>query len=200
MIAKIGDTITIDHTFRRPTGDAPAITGTPQYTIRKGAAEVVAPADMVAVSGTRYTATWDTTGQSVGEYIVIATLTADGLSCEEKIGVVEVVVELSNLDAAAVDEQLSATHGAGLWGAASESDTILTQATENTDGDAIGITTPNAKITAYLRADVNRATPKRRTTAETDGEWSLAVEPAAEYTLIFSEDGYLEHLEQVDVE
>lgn len=99
-----------------------------------------------------------------------------------------------------IDVELSASHGPGLWGAASDSDIILTQATENTDGDAIGITTANATITAYLRSDTNRATPKRRTTAETDGQWSLAVEPAAEYTLVFSADGYLEHVEQVDVE
>jgi hypothetical protein len=84
-------------------------------------------------------------------------------------------------------------------------DVILTKLTTNTSGAAIGITTPGANVTAYLRADTARAVPKRHTVAETDGDWTLPVAPHASYTLVFAKDGYddaglkADHTEEVDV-
>ena len=74
----------------------------------------------------------------------------------------------------------------------SASDVVLTAATLDTGGVAIGKTTPGAGITAYLATDTARTLPKRTTTARSDGYWTLAVDPGATYTLVFSEDGYSE--------
>ena len=99
IIAKSGDTVTFDWTFRRPTGDAPTITGTPEYRVMQGNTTVKALSTMTAVTGTRYTATWATTAGSSGEYVVIATGTFDSLSGEELIARVDISQEMTNLSA-----------------------------------------------------------------------------------------------------
>lgn len=77
---------------------------------------------------------------------------------------------------------------------------LLTQDTLDVDGNAIGITTAGATVTAFLRSDaVDRVNPKRSERAETDGEWSLQVARHASYTLVFTRDGYFEQTAEVDV-
>jgi len=97
MLAKPGDTVTIDWTFRRPTGDAPSITGVPEYQILQGNSTTVAATTMTAVTGTRYTASWATSSTASGEYVVYATITADGLSAEEKIADINLGSELTDI-------------------------------------------------------------------------------------------------------
>ena len=54
MLIDIGTTgVTIDHTFRRPTGDAPTITGTPQITIIRGSSENLALTNMASIASSR---------------------------------------------------------------------------------------------------------------------------------------------------
>lgn len=98
----------------------------------------------------------------------------------------------ATVDASALDTALSAAHGAGLWGAAAVGDAWITHASEDDDGDVMGITTPGAAITAYLDADAGRTTPKRTALAQTDGQWAIALAPDATYTLVFAKDGYAE--------
>lgn len=98
-----------------------------------------------------------------------------------------------------IDNQLSSTHGSGLWGGSSPDDVILTHNSLNTNGNAIGITTAGASIAAYLRTDTARTTPLRKTVAEVDGEWSLAVSPSAEYTLVFRKNRFKKATAEVDV-
>jgi hypothetical protein len=87
---------------------------------------------------------------------------------------------------------ITTDHGVGLYGAAASGDTLLTQDSLDDSGAVIGHTTANAKVTAYLATATDRSTPERQTTAEVDGDWSLALSPDATYTLVFSKDGYLE--------
>jgi|GEM_PF-3316937 len=67
---------------------------------------------------------------------------------------------------------------------------MLTQDSRDVDGFIIGITTPSAAVTAFLRTDVARANPKRAATAETDGDWQLPAKRGAGYTLVFTHDGF----------
>lgn len=90
-----GNTVTIDWTFRRPTGDAPTITGTPQYHIIKGASTIKAAANMTALTGTRYTASYTSTAGTTGQLTVIGTGTFDGLSGEEEMMKIDVVTPTS---------------------------------------------------------------------------------------------------------
>jgi len=80
-----------------------------------------------------------------------------------------------------------------------DGDTLITQASLDTDGAAIGRTTAGATVTAYLAADTGRATPKRQATADEDGDWSLYLTGGSTYTLVFAKSGYSEATAEVTV-
>ena len=75
---------------------------------------------------------------------------------------------------------------------ASVTDVLLTQASQDDAHVVMGRTTSGAHITAYLATDTVRAIPKRTTTAQTDGDWSIYLAPSATYVLVFALDGFAE--------
>jgi len=68
--------------------------------------------------------------------------------------------------------------------------TAFTEASEDSAGNVIGITTPGATIRAYAASDTALATALRRTTAGAQGRWTIYLEPDADYLLAFTKDGY----------
>jgi len=113
--------------------------------------------------------------------VIVATLISDGAPTVD-----------------AIDAELTANHGAGLWGSAADGDTLVSQATRiDVDGNivaaplgtALGVATAGSTITAYLAADTAFATPIRATRAAVDGSWALYL-AAATYTLVVALDGH----------
>jgi hypothetical protein len=99
---------------------------------------------------------------------------------------------------AVVDGKVDAAAAAAAVGYI-DGDTLITQATLDTGGAAIGRTTAGATVTAYLAADTGRATPKRQATADEDGDWSLYLTGGSTYTLVFAKSGYSEATAEVTV-
>ena len=103
IVAKKNTAIEVNHSFRRPTGDAPTITGTPTYDLRKTGASL-ASGNLTADSGTKYYAAFTTPNAEGVSYTLYASLTADGISCEEEIATIvtadEDVAGLADLTAA----------------------------------------------------------------------------------------------------
>jgi hypothetical protein len=99
---------------------------------------------------------------------------------------------------AVVDGKVDAAAAAAAVGYI-DGDTLITQATLDTGGAAIGRTTAGATVTAYLSTDTSRATPKRQGVADEDGDWSLYLTGGSTYTLVFAKSGYSEATAEVTV-